>query len=217
MKDKFKSASSYIKNQYSNLDYVFDNHKELSNIGSKEEYFEYIKTIFPDSSINSIFFHGGKKGIESFKKPGDKGFKASTYSGDYGIYFTSDKLLAKHYLKSSKRSERQLYTVVLNIRNPKKTNAWFALRIRKFFDKNLLYPESITINDYNKLKSEGHDSILWHGEKGEAIVFEPEQIHILGSEKDIYSFKKWKNDQNNQVPDNIILKQIYRDNKTNGL
>ena len=46
--------------------------------------------------------------------------------------------------------------------------------------------------DYNKfIWSEGHESILWHGEKGEVIVFEPTQIHILGSAKDIETFRAW--------------------------
>jgi hypothetical protein len=56
----------------------------------------------------------------------------------------------------------------------------------------LLNPQSITNEDFQKfISSKGFDSILWCGEKGEAIVFDPKQVHILGSDKDLKGFRQW--------------------------
>jgi hypothetical protein len=205
MKNLFKSATQKIKNKAS-IDFVFKQQSKLQELGSAEEYSEYIKNIFPDSSLDSIFFHGGRKGIESFKSPDDPEFKQNKGIGsgtkEHGIYFTADKSLAWQYTRGHPRSDRKIYPVMLNMKNPKRTNAWFALNIRKAFNKEVFNPQSITDNDYKKLVSAGHDSILWQGERGEAIVFKPEQIHILGSEKDIEGFRKWKDNQilqNNEI------------------
>ena len=186
------------KQERKNIDFIFEQCPELLSTGSKEQYARYVKTIFPSSSTHSIFFHGGRKGIEKFIAPSDKdAFKKNkgVHSGtkDYGIYFTADKSLAKNYAKGHPKNNRRIYAVVLNMQNPFKTDAWFALNIRRALgDKSVFNPQSITQDDYDRfIAPQNHDSVLWHGEKGEAVVFDPEQIHILGSGKDVRMFGKW--------------------------
>jgi hypothetical protein len=176
------------------VDFVFEKHPELLYIGDKESYSSYIETIFPESKAGGIFYHGGKKGIEEFRTPKDLNFEKNNriHSGtrDYGVYFTADKSLGKYYARSIKKEQRDLYPVLLNIKNPYETNAWFAVRIRKALGSEIISPQSITEQDYQgKLK--GHDSIIWHGIKGEVVVFDSEQIHILGSQEDIEGFKEF--------------------------
>jgi len=184
------------------LQFIFNRFPELSKIGNLEQYGAYLKTIFPHSVSKSIFFHGGRKGITTFIPPSNKkeftrnkGVNSATK--DYGIYFTADRSLAKYYASAWPKDDRQIYAVMLNMQNPLQTKAWFALNIRRALGaKNLLNPQAITSNDYQKfISSKGYDSILWHGERGEAIVFNPEQIHIIGSTQDINMFQKWIDNQ----------------------
>ena len=80
-----------------------------------------------------------EKDIDYFMEPSDpsfiknKGINSAT--GDYGIYFSGDKNIAKQYLKGYKKPDRQLYETYINIENPYKTNSFFGLDIKQKFNK----------------------------------------------------------------------------------
>lgn len=194
----FDKIKKYIeaKRTINNWDYIFTNNPEIEKIGSRQEYIEYTKTIFPESTFKKVCFHGGRKGIVKFLSPNDPNFKknkgVNSATKDYGIYFTADKELAKTYTKGYKKEDRQIYSVLVNIKNPLRDNGFFALHIRKKFNDNILNPQSITLKDHERLTQSGYDSIIWQGDNGEIIVFQPEQIHILGTEEDLNKFKQWK-------------------------
>ncbi|MCU0660166.1 MAG: hypothetical protein MUD00_00935 [Candidatus Pacebacteria bacterium] len=40
------------------VDFVFEQHPELAEIGTKEQYSEYLDTVFPESKIKDIVYHG---------------------------------------------------------------------------------------------------------------------------------------------------------------
>lgn len=187
------------------IDLIYDDNPELSSIGSKEQYSEYLSTIFPNSETPNIYYHGGKKGIDKFMSPQDPSFAKNkgVHSGtkDYGIYFTSDRSLANHYSKGYKKSDRHTYSVLLNTENPYRTNKFFALSIRRLFGSKVLDPRSILEKDFNTTLK-GHDSVIWHGEKGEIVVFDPSQIHILGSKSDIEGFKDYVKSREQSAEDN---------------
>lgn len=180
------------------LEFAYYSNPELATIGSKEQYNEYIRTIFPNSKTPNIYYHGGRKGIETFKTPKDFDFKKNkgVHSGtkDYGIYFTGDKSIAKTYSRGYNKSERQIYPVLLNTQEVYKTNKFFALNLRKLFGSKVLNPQSITERDFNTTLK-GKDSIIWHGEKGEIVVFSPSQIYILGSKTDVKGFRNYMKNQ----------------------
>ena len=180
------------------LEFAYYSNPELATIGSKEQYNEYIRTIFPNSKTPNIYYHGGRKGIETFKTPKDFDFKKNkgVHSGtkDYGIYFTGDKSIAKTYSRGYNKLERQIYPVLLNTQEVYKTNKFFALNLRKLFGSKVLNPQSITEKDFNTTLK-GKDSVIWHGEKGEIIVFNPSQIHILGSKSDVEGFRNYVKNQ----------------------
>nr|DAG91301.1 MAG TPA: Structural protein [Crassvirales sp.] len=180
------------------LEFAYYSNPELATIGSKEQYNEYIRTIFPNSKTPNIYYHGGRKGIETFKTPKDFDFKKNkgVYSGtkDYGIYFTGDKSIAKTYSRGYNKSERQIYPVLLNTQEVYKTNKFFALNLRKLFGSKVLNPQSITERDFNTTLK-GKDSIIWHGEKGEIVVFSPSQVYILGSKTDVKGFRNYMKNQ----------------------
>lgn len=187
------------------IDLIYDDNPELSSIGSKEQYSEYLSTIFPNSETPNIYYHGGKKGIDKFMSPQDPSFAKNkgVHSGtkDYGIYFTSDRSLANHYSKGYKKSDRHTYSVLLNTENPYRTNKFFALSIRRLFGSKVLDPRSILEKDFNTTLK-GYDSVIWHGEKGEIVVFDPSQIHILGSKSDIEGFKDYVKSREQSAEDN---------------
>jgi len=209
----FNKIKTFIeaKRIVNNWNYVFEHNPEIEKIGSRQEYIEYTQTIFPDSVLKKVCFHGGKKGIDKFLKPSDPNFRknkgANSGTKDYGIYFTTDKAIAKTYLKGYKRQDRQMYSVMVDIKKPLINNGFFALHIRKKFNDNILNPQSITSKDYERLKQSGYDSIIWQGDNGEVIVFQPEQIHILGTEEDLNKFKQYK--QNKLMSQIITTTRIY--------
>ena len=180
------------------LDFAYYSNPELATMGSKEQYSEYLKTIFPNSKTPNIYYHGGKRGIETFKAPKDYDFQknkgVNSGTKDYGIYFTGDKSIAKYYSKGYSKSNRQIYPVLLNTQESYKTNKFLALNLRRLLGSTVLNPQSITEKDFNTTLK-GKDSVIWHGEKGEIIVFNPSQIHILGSKSDVEGFRNYVKNQ----------------------
>ena len=180
------------------LDFAYYSNPELATIGSKEQYSEYLKTIFPNSKTPNIYYHGGKRGIETFKAPKDYDFQknkgVNSGTKDYGIYFTGDKSIAKYYSKGYSKSNRQIYPVLLNTQESYRTNKFLALNLRRLLGSTVLNPQSITEKDFNTTLK-GKDSVIWHGEKGEIVVFNPSQIHILGSKSDVEGFRNYVKNQ----------------------
>jgi len=183
------------------VDFVFEQKPELMQIGTKEKYLEYLNTIFPDSKIKDIVYHGGEGSINEFVNPNDRtNYKANNIGTDsgknkVGIYFTSDLSMAKQYSKGVNKDNREIYSVILNSNQPKITKVFFALDFKKMINKDFLNPQRITNNDLLNLKKEGYDSVVWMNY--EYIVFDDKQIHKLGSEKDMGEFRKFVENQRN--------------------
>lgn len=55
---KYETSTSKIIDFNDAVDFLFEVNSELSKIGTKSEYEQYIKTIFPNSISNSIYWHG---------------------------------------------------------------------------------------------------------------------------------------------------------------
>lgn len=187
------SAFDKALNKSDKLD-ILSKYPELGQVGTPFQYSKYVDEIFPESQFKGVFYHGGKKGIDRFHAPKDKDFvlNKGVNSGtkDHGIYFTKDKSLADYYSKSYPKNDRATYKVKLNAQEPYETNDFIGLRARQFFNKDYVNPQSITDRvRYGKLKN--NDSVLWGGEKGEAVVFDPDQIHILGNKDDLKGFSNY--------------------------
>jgi len=71
--DKVNTSKNNIVNK-EGIDFVYSQNPELETIGSKEQYSEYLKTIFPDSKVKDIVYHGTDKQFERF----DNSFKGKT-------------------------------------------------------------------------------------------------------------------------------------------
>lgn len=182
---KNKDIIDSFKRKIKAIDGVFKDSPELANIGTKAQYMQYLSTIFPDSKVRDIVYKGGSENID-YVKDFDKIEKetSGSYYPDFsrkGLFFTNKKELAEKYgkVKSfiidlSKASE---YTT------GDESSKIDVIESGKYGDKSrIIYwkkPKDKTLQKFTDL--------------AEYIVFEPEQIHILGNKQDIEGFKKFVN------------------------
>lgn len=157
---------------------LFELNPELSTIGSEEQYLEYIKTVFPESKVSDIVHHGSKETPKSFN------------ANKEGIFFTNDINYANQY--GNKLADladgvvvNKSLPVMLNIKNPFHPDISISTRPSH---------KDIYFNPINT--PAGYDGVIGKDAYAETmgdsiVVFEPEQIHILGSDSDIQKFKEF--------------------------
>jgi hypothetical protein len=198
------------------IDYVFQSNPELTNIGTKKQYSEYIKTIFPDSKVKDIVYHGTDN--DNFKT-----FYRNLYSG---IHFgTLNQAKGRRNATDTDfKNNAKFISVVINHFNPfitkdhdwEQSNYLWTSNNPDDFESledidftETLFKEKILINredyqDYNGnfdiLKQKKYSGVIYKnigrgentGENSYA-VFEPEQIHILGNKQDQEMFSNFVN------------------------
>ena len=150
---------------------LFESNPELATIGTQQQYSQYLDTIFPDSKLKDIVYHGStsKEKFENFK------LKYGNDESFQGFYFADTKFQSEGIAGK----EGRVFPVLLNA-NPKLGE--FGITATK--------------EDINQAKIEGYNSLREEDElRGKnfntTIVFEPEQIHILGNSQDIEGFKEF--------------------------
>ncbi|NBW13898.1 MAG: hypothetical protein EBR82_38435 [Caulobacteraceae bacterium] len=113
-----------------------------------------------------------------------------------GNYFTTSLKDAKSYARN------KLYTVIANIKNA--------------YTENKGYSNSRSGKGSQELIDKGYDAVTEKINNGQEYnIFEPEQIHILGNQKDIEGFKEFVS--SNVIPEvetvsefNINLQKIEK-------
>jgi len=182
---------------------LFESNPELAAIGTPEQYSQYLNTVFPDSKVKDIVYHGTDATFDKFAptKP-----KFDTLNSIEGVYnFTTNKEFSKRYGKN-------ILSILLNINKPiqEKTSGEFLddmdrplsealYKIGKQTSKNILapkYDETLKDTDAVINRIEGDNYAL--PIQTVISVFEPEQIHILGSKQDIEGFKNFVSTQSTQ-------------------
>ena len=117
--------------------------------------------------ISKTFYHGGKSGIEKFDK---EKIRTSGQWG-YGFYFSEDKSVARNFAIMKSPVNGKVYSVKLDIKKPF-TDRYKFLEIQKQNEYDIK-------KTTDEIKKQGYDGIVIGGEY---VVFEPEQIKIIGSE-----------------------------------
>lgn len=153
----------------SNNTSFFDNKiKDLNTLLQQKQqaqqlYSQYLDTIFPDSKVKDIVYHGTNSEFDKFQK-------------DKEIYLALDKSISEGYSqKNPNAGKGKVLNILMNIKNP----------VESVIDDG-------TYNKYLEEKNKNFDGIIAKGFQNqvlEYIVFEPEQIHILGNKQDIEGFK----------------------------
>ena len=185
------------------VDFVFEQNPELSKIGTEQQYSKYLETIFPDSKIKDIVYHGSPdKNIESMLSPKDEGYKKqkTTTTGVAGIYFTDKIDEAKKYIggfngEENSSNEGKVYPVILNITKPIIVANTVLDGLSDGFGKTFIW--NVQEGSLDGLKKAGIDGMIageymirTEGHK-ELVVFNKEDAHILGSNQDIEKFKEF--------------------------
>ncbi len=172
--------------------------KQVYNSKQKQQaqqlYSQYLDSIFPDSKVKDVVYHGANEPIE-----GEKFAKREGATGR-GIWFSGSRKYAQIQMDRAQPSESligrklrgapTMYQVVLNIKNPKNFyNATGALLVQtpsKFeeqYDRKT--NDAALFHHPNSKKPATADSA------DQVVVFEPEQIHILGNKQDVEGFKQF--------------------------
>ncbi len=144
---------------------------------AQQLYSQYLNTIFPDSKVKDIVYRSGNITKKEFE---DSEHTPTDYMDlGTGLYLSPNKKIAEQYGNNPR-------SIIIDIKNPK--DRIIAEEERAEFGKKE--------GEYGipKLDSNGKfDGIVDLSQEFnktyELVVFEPEQIHILGSKQDIESFK----------------------------
>lgn len=176
---------------------IFEETSELANIGTKTQYFEYLKTIFPDSKVKNVVYHGSDEPIKNFS------FEKKKNKEEKGLFFFSKRKSAQLWRDASfeenNTKKGDLKQVLLNLKNP---------TIVDFDDKS-----AWNMSKYANKDTKGDGLIAYNvdemyvGRDTQYAVFELDQIHILGSEQDIKQFKEWV-DKNQKTPLVVAEKKL---------
>ena len=151
---------------------IFEANNELRNIGTEEQYSQYLDSIFPESKVKDIVYHRSPNKFDKFDKK-FKGVTSKLKDAIDGFFFSSRDIGEDIKYSMNIDLGSNVYNAILNIKNPIKTDTW-----------------SDTPN------TKGSDGIIRsYDDFTEYVAFEPEQIHILGNKQDIEQFRKFVNNK----------------------
>jgi hypothetical protein len=163
-----KEVSSFSQKD---LDRIFEANPDIQEIGTEEQYAQYLKTIFPKSSVEEIVWHGSLSNIAGdFRDNQHFGsLEAAKSRNGFKKQAIGDFNLQEYY-----------YPALLNIKNLKRTR-----------DADYAWEKEIA-----DAKSENFDGIVYlnnneGSNKDSYLVFGPEQIHVLGTKDDLEKFKEF--------------------------
>ena len=190
---KNKDVIDSFKRKMEAIDGVFKDSPELAAIGSKAQYMQYLSTIFKTSKVKDIVYHGYKLKKDNYGRDDLKIEKFDKSKAPKGFYFTTDKDYANTFTtKYTNVKESGIIQAIVNLNNPKQ-------------EKDLFRTSPEIATNENKDGFIGND--MGFEKENVVVVFEPEQIHILGSKKDIEKFKNWIG-INNVLPSQKLLDNL---------
>ena len=98
------NATSSPKQDNDAIDYLFSINPQLEQIGTREEYQQYINSIFPDSQVDSVYWHGTdsdfNQGLENATR--GKGSGAPETRGE--MYFNKQPWASLQYISGVNRN-----------------------------------------------------------------------------------------------------------------
>jgi hypothetical protein len=175
---------------------LFNSNLELASIGTPEQYSAYLDTIFPNSKIKDIVYHGS--GVNIISKEGWKTGKetGTGHRGVLGYYFSKYLLDAKIYAQragspkatpESLLQQGYIIPVIVNAQSKTiETEVYDKFAEIKRWDENYTGFDTVTYGqnlDENK----------------EVVVKSKEQIYILGNKQDVEGFKNFVAKPGNQL------------------
>jgi alkylated DNA repair dioxygenase AlkB len=209
---------------------LFKSNPELANIGTQEQYSQYLDSIYPDSKVKDIVYHGTTNMFDEFD------IERGTIRGrNYGkgVYLTPSIDFAKKY--AIQKGSRIIFAVI-NAKNPFVTSIMYQdyhqisglnkddnysdliendsilsyERIDRDYTrkKNNKFIEYTGPRDKNGLPIYELSENITQNPKLSEIVVKPEQIHQLGNKQDIERFKEFVSTQLSVQPKVNLVKII---------
>jgi len=86
------------------VDYLYDINPELSKVGSKEEYTQYINSIYPNSLIDSIYWHGTDSDLSQGVANSKKGKGSGAPETGAEMYFNKQPWASLQYISGVNRN-----------------------------------------------------------------------------------------------------------------
>ena len=162
------------------IEQIFRSNPELGEVGTMEQYSQYLDTIFPDSKVKDIVYHSSPNKIEKFR---DRHF---------GTYFSYSPIVGVY--------GGFIHAALLNIKNPlilpDNKEEWAN------YDKEYRNYSNYTTDaeGYHLYKYDGSVEASSVTDDGKQVrARNSEQIHILGSKDDIEGFKNFTLDLESSI------------------
>jgi hypothetical protein len=190
------------------VDFVFGKNPELSSIGSKEDYSAYLDTIFPNSKVKDIQYHGTFAKFETFDtKRGNK--KSMTGFGSmFGSKLAAEIRIGDQFEIAEEDETPTLHAVILDMQNPAIGDYDEILKdalAGKLNDNDSFILEQTDTTAKSIARRGQHEEERYIELKTEYLVKEPNQIHILGSKKDVEGFRNWKNGTTDSLEEDVLV------------
>lgn len=155
--------------------FVFEQNPELAQIGTKEQYSEYLDTIFSDSKVREIVYHTNTNKIEKFRDSMfGSYFSYSPIQGVYGDTINAALLNIKSPLIKPEPKDSIEEKVIYDKEYRNYNNPSFSREGNPTYKYDASIESSTVTNEGVQIK-----------------VRNPEQIHILGSNDDVIKFKEF--------------------------
>lgn len=191
--EKLSSAENQIEKPKikEGVDFVFEQNPELVQVGTKEQYSEYLGTIFPESVIKDIVWHGSSREFDSFSKDEIGTNTESQRLTKLGFFFSDNMRVTQFYGKNVKG-------YILNFKDPIEvvdnygnmiTTAFGDIeneqKRKQEYDSIILrnFKDSIVEDDETKTTGQ------YHIKQNQFIALDSEQIYTLGSKSDMQKFQ----------------------------
>ena len=100
---KYEISTSKIIDFNDAVDFLFEVNPELSKIGTKSEYEQYIKTIFPNSISNSIYWHGTDSDFSDGLNTAKRGKGSGAPETQNEMYFNRQPWASLQYISGINR------------------------------------------------------------------------------------------------------------------
>src|SRR5690606_18639147 len=173
---------------------LFNDVPELAEIGNYEEYSEYLDSIYPDTTVKDIVFHGTAElnEIDEFKT-----MKGRTYFSDNPAasqYAAWDEFNRQQNDPETGTNARVIPAIV-NLTNPKRLDGV------EFKETEKNYPENDGVYSTNTIDPLG-------GNELQIAVFNSNQVHILGNKADIEGFRAYNKSAKESKPKQLRLFEL---------
>jgi hypothetical protein len=143
---------------------LFNENPELASIGTPQQYSAYLDTIFPDSKVKDIVYHGTSN-LEKVKNEGFDKSKLKTGEGTNlqgaGFYFAKFKQVLNSYAKGEKGGFIQ---TIINIKNPLQERNFPEFLKRELNESNVSFGNVIEVGEKvdKWLDKNNKDGVIWN-------------------------------------------------------